>query len=207
MRMFMTAAGLMGALFAVSAAAAEEPVTFELLEQRYDRALVDELKDFEGNPAQLMAGDQTSILEKVANDVFDDHWDVLKAESDRRLSALETRPESAFGAEPAYIVDLEGRSAMMKRMSPASRLYLKLWDPETFCDTFLAMALGKNLDPQAIALNAIVGRLTSKTNFKTRIDNAPALGADNGFWTVVITYDRDEYGNFLPLKVFVYERA
>ena len=74
-------------------------------------------------------------------------------------------------------------------------------------ELFASMALaGRFLDAEQYAKNTIVETMTSATVFRTEWRGETALGVDKGFWTVLIAYERDGQGSFLPLVLGVYER-
>ncbi len=127
---------------------------------------------------------------------------------DAKLARLPTRPADRYKDAPVFEESTKGELAEGLRFGGLGiRFAQKLWNPEATAELFASMALaGRFLDAEQYAKNTIVETMTSATVFRTEWRGETALGVDKGFWTVLIAYERDGQGSFLPLVLGVYER-
>lgn len=175
--------------------------------QEYDARLLDELRDYDGNPADLLAGSDVSKLRDIAREVFTGNWDLVKQYSDQRLAALPERSAELYSSDPAHVYFTDGEIATaMEAAGPETRAAFRLWEPESIVGAFSATAYGHFMNAEELALNTVVSGITSQETFKTRWRDLPALGQDIGFWTFLVSYRRDSFGHFLPMGIGAFER-
>ncbi len=209
----LSAAGLV--LIAIMCAnlvhAADDGRSQPLLE-KYDAVLLEKLRKYRGSLKDLMNKDMLSIARQSATEVFSNNyggsdWTVLKRFGDNRLSQMPKRPADKYAGTPAFTKYTDGEIAVGLRVAGiGTRAAMRLWDPESVIDTFSQMAFGSFMDAEKLAFNTVVTGMLSKERFVTRWRGHPAIGADRGFWTVVIAYERDSQGSLLPLAVGIFER-
>lgn len=193
--------------FAPTPAPADDAAAAAQLLRTYDARLLENLRRYDGTPGDLLNRDRIEIARETALDVFGDNWAALVRYGDDKLARLPRRPAALYAGAPDYEKFGNGEMAVGLRVAGIGmRAALKLWDPEVAVDSFAAMVLGGFLDAEGLALNSIVTSMTSRDTFTTEWRGHPAIGGDRGFWTVILAYERDSQGSFLPLAVGVYAR-
>ena len=190
---------------------ADERTPANLL-QAYDAVLLDKLRKYDGTVKTLMSKDMMTIARAAVDDVFANEirtgrWDVLLNHGDSMLSAMPERAGDDFVEKPSYLFNTKGEMATaLGAMGVGTRASMRLWDPHSVINTFSQMALGKFLGAEKLAFNTVASGMISTKMFRTKWRGEPAIGVDQGLWTVVISYERDGQGSFLPLAIGVFER-
>jgi hypothetical protein len=180
---------------------------FELPFQAYEMAVINALRSYDGTAAQLL-DDRSLIAGVAAREVFDDDFNLLVEMGDAKLAMLQVRPAEQYQDGLVFQKYMNGELAEGLRLSGLGvRFAQKLWDPHVTVELFASLVLASGfLDADELARNQIASSMISNTSFKTTWRDRPALGIDKGLWTVVMSYERDSQGGFLPTEIGVYER-